>query len=439
MQAEASLDSQPVAQRSSFSRLSGPLLLAASRGLAVGLQFLLQVVVGNLAGAAALGLLQLFVSWTCMLGEGIARGLPVWAMRRTALQAASGAWSAARNELEWATGQILRLGLGIWLGGAVVLLLIGPTLPADYRVIAVAVLCGAPLFALVRLGAEALKGIGEPLRAITLENLVIPGTILFVCALCAAFGVAPNAPVLTGAGVAGTALALLALRGAAPRDVRPRWRVSAAAVDVDQDRSDIHALWLSGVLSIAFLQLPFLVLPAYASPAEIGVYAVAHKLVNIVTTLLILLAAVFGPAFARAANEASPALLAQLLRRTQLLSCLIFLPLCAVLLLAAAPLAGLFNIPADLFAQCLWILAFGQLFNAVTGLAGVMLNMSGGAVLEMRTLVCTLAVGLLATPLVGALYGVPGLVLLFSAVLAAKNIASFVVAHRFLSRMEQLS
>jgi O-antigen/teichoic acid export membrane protein len=224
-----------------------------------------------------------------------------------------------------------------------------------------------------------------------------------------------------------------------PAQLRATSNPSDSASDCLHDRSDINALWANSLLAVAFLQLPFLLMPWYASPDEIGIYAVAHKLVNIVTTLLILLSAIFGPAFAKAAADGGVQGLQRLLRRTQWLSCVIFLPLCAALLLAVEPLALVFNVPSGALWTYLAILAAGQLVNAATGLSGVLLNMAGGAALETRTLAGSLVIAMVAAPAVGAAHGVPGLAVLFSIVLAGKNLASYLAVVIFLSRKDGLA
>jgi hypothetical protein len=299
-----------------------------------------------------------------------------------------------------------------------------------------AVLVGAPLFALLRLGAEALKGLGEALRAVTIENLVIPAVLLTVCALCWLADVELTPPIVLCAGVAGIALALLCTVRAFVLHARQTSQPSPACGASGYDSANINALWANSVLSIAFLQLPFLVLPVFATVDEIGVYAVAHKLVNVVTALLILLAAVFGPLFARAAASGETRVLGALLRRTQWISCVIFLPFCAVLLSAVAPLSRLFNVPSANLEMYLFILAAGHLVNAATGLSGVLLNMSGAARLETRALIAALLLGAVAAPPVGALYGASGLAVLFSALIAVKNTVSFAAARLFLARGE---
>jgi O-antigen/teichoic acid export membrane protein len=422
--------------RRHLSRLAPSLLLAASRCAAVAVQFLLQVVVGATAGAAGLGVLQLFASWSCIAGEVLARGLPAWAMRVVAVETARPDVDGPSRPLRWAAGRILWLAAAF---GLVVLPFIAWAdrwLPGDYRQIALAVIVSAPLFALLRLGAEALKGSGKALLAVTLENLVQPGFLLLVCLACWLAGMAPGAVVLLCAGTGGIALALCAVWRALRRRLRPLRGAARGSAPQSNDTADLNALWANGVLSIAFLQLPFLLLPGYATTEDIGIYAVAHKLVNIVTTLLILQCAVFGPAFARAAATTGSRQLRRLLRRTQWLSCVISLPLFAALMLAIDPLAALFNLPARPLGFYLLVLAAGQLVNAATGLSGMLLNMSGGAALETRNLAVAIAAAMLAVPLVGPSHGAIGVAVLCSVVLAGKNLASYLAASVFLSRRD---
>lgn len=371
-----------------------------------------------------------------MAGEGLARGLPAWAMRMVAVRSGEENLAGARVQLRWAVLRILRLAavVGILVGAGLALL--GSRLETNYLPVVFAALLGAPLFALLRLGAEALKGAGGALQAVTIENLVIPAVLLTVCVLFWLGGTEVGMPTILGAGLAGIALALLFMVRAFLVQARRAVQAGPAVAHGAHATTDINALWANSVLSVTFVQLPFLVLPVFATAEEIGVYAVAHKLVNVVTTLLILLAAVFGPAFARAAAAGDARALQALLRRTQLISCVIFLPFCAALLLAGDLLARLFNVPATTLELYLFILVAGQLVNAATGLSGVLLNMAGAARLETHALLAALVITAVAAPPVGAVHGAPGLALLLSAVIAVKNSFSYLAARLFLSRGE---
>lgn len=431
---------QPRAGHAALHRLATllpALAMACSRGVAVLLQFAVQVVVGAMAGPAGLGLLQLFTSWTCILGEVLALGLPARSLRSVAI-----AWKRPDGDrgiavLGAASRLILRASAATWAAASVVLgaLWWAGLLPGSATAaVGLAVLLAAPLFALLRLGAEALKAADSPLQAITLENLAMPMVIIAVCGVCWLLGLPLGLGTLLLAGIAGFAVALFAVWRTLQTRIDLRGRPADAGI---RDRRDLLALWSNSVLTIVFMHLPFLVLPWVASPDEIGVFAVAHKLVNVITTLLILLAAVFGPAFARAADGHDAGALRALLLRTQQLSLLVFTPLVTVLLICADALTALFNLPVGALQPFLLALAAGQLVNAATGLPGVLLNMTGAAGRELRTLLLALAVALVLAPLAGSTYGAIGIAWVFSLALAVKNLASYLAARRYLAFLEK--
>jgi O-antigen/teichoic acid export membrane protein len=374
-----------------------------------------------------------------MLGEVLAQGLPARTMRFVAVKYPGGHVSSIKCELRLAARRILRAGFAL-AGFVLVLQLVRPGLLAgaelgDYALIAAAMLIAAPLFALLRLAADALKATDAALLAVTLESLTIPVVILLVCAGCW-LSVKPVLTVtLLIAGVLGFALAPLGLWVALRRQLaacrRPTRPCHSDACPPD---GDLRYLWANSVLSIAFLHLPFVVLPWYADTAEIGVYAVAHKLVNIATTLLLLLAAVFGPAFARASAAGDASKLRQLLYKTQLISAAIFAPIALGLLLAGEPLAKLFSVQPEVLRAYLVVLAAGHLINAVTGLSGVLLNMAGAAALELRTLGGAMLFGIALAPLVGPAHGALGLACLFSSTIVIKNLASYAMAAHYIKR-----
>ena len=190
-------------------------------------------------------------------------------------------------------------------------------------------------------------------------------------------------------------------------------------------------LWATSLLGVVFLHLPFVVLPFYAATAEVGVYAVANKLMGIITMLLLLLAAVFGPAFAREAAQGGGQL-KTMLRRSQLYCVVIYLPLAAALVFAHPLLARLFNIPQQELQLMLLVLGAGHLVNAATGLSGVLLNMAGATRLELAATAGALILAGVASPFVGASHGYVGLAVLFSVAIAIKNLLSFGLAQHYL-------
>ncbi len=415
-------------------------MLAASRAGAILAQFAAQLAVGTLAGASGLGVLQLFTSWTCIAGEVLGLGLPTRAMRQVSVAYAAGQAGQIEQTLRESRRRILRLWLWLLLLAVVpaVVMLRQHSAPdwTDYRWLLLAAGLAAPLFSLLRLYAESLKATGAALAAVTLESLTSPALLLLACAGCWLAGEPMASVTLVSAFALSLVITPLALRARLGQQLAKLPQASLAAGDAAANRptprGDLLYLWGTSVLSIGFLQLPFLIMPLYVDTSEIGVFAVAHKLINVVTTLLLLLAAVFGPAFARCAAQQDERALLGLLRRTQLISTAVFLPAALALLALAEPIASLFGNDFGDLRLFLAILAAGHLVNAATGLSGVMLNMAGAASRELSTLVLALAAALAGSAWLGPDYGATGLAAVFSGSIALKNLASYALATHLL-------
>ena len=282
MQADIILTPGPVARHTlaRLRRLLPGLAMAASRGAAVGMQFLVQIAVGGLAGPAGLGLLQLFMSWSCILGEVLALGLPARAMRTTAVNWDRGEAGSAWLELERSASLILKVVAFFALGLLLSLWLIDSVGHASTTsvngLILLATVFAAPLVALSRLGADALKGSDAALPAIALESLLAPLVILSVCALCWLLAYPLGKVALLLAGLAGFAVTALALWGALQGRLMKVPVTRQKAVSGLVFKGDLAALWATGVLGMAFLHLPILVLPWYAGTDAVGVYCLLY-------------------------------------------------------------------------------------------------------------------------------------------------------------------
>jgi O-antigen/teichoic acid export membrane protein len=417
-------------------KLLPALTLVAGRGSAILAQFAAQLVVGTMAGAGALGALQLFTSWTCIAGEVLGLGLPTRAMRQVSISYERQQRGKILRTLRESRRKIVRLWLTLILLAAVPAIFLARTQDTatwtEYSWLLIGAGLAAPLFSLIRLYAESLKATGAALAAVTIESLTSPLAILLVCAYCwlAGHTVVTFTLVITfGLSLVITPIALnhrlkQKVEGLAPsatgtRDAHPPQKV---------ERGDLFYLWATGVLSISFMHLPFLVMPLYVDTAQIGVFSIAHKLINVITTLLLLLAAVFGPSFARYAAQGNSQALLGLLRRTQLISTAVFLPVSLLLIALAEPLAGLFGEDFGNLQIYLAILAAGHLINAATGLSGVLMNMAGAASKELCTLIIAMVAALACSAWVGPEYGATGLAIVFSSSIALKNIASYLLA-----------
>ncbi|MFT7266108.1 MAG: O-antigen/teichoic acid export membrane protein [Halioglobus sp.] len=432
---------------SQFARTFIPMLtLVASRGGAMLAQFAAQLVIGTMAGAGALGALQLLTSWTCIAGEVLGLGLPTRAMKEVSISYAQRQREQILQTLHESRRKIFRLWLTLVLLAALPIIFLSRTQDTatwtEYSWLLISACLAAPLFSLIRLYAESLKATGAALAAITIESLSSPLALLLACAYCWLAGhlvVTFTLVVTFGLSLVITPVALSRrLRRQVAELARSANGTHDAHAPAKVERGDLFYLWGTGVLSISFMHLPFMLMPLYVDTAQIGVFAVAHKLVNVITTLLLLLAAVFGPSFARYAAQNDSHALLGLLRRTQLISTAVFLPVSLLLIALAEPLAGLLGEDFGNLQNYLAILAAGYLVNAVTGLSGVLMNMAGAASREMYALIFAMVGALAGSLWIGPEHGATGLAIVFSSCIALKNIASYLLAIDLIkSRREQ--
>ncbi len=417
-------------------------VLALSRGFAVCAQFAVQIIVGYVAGAAALGSYQLFTVWSAILGEGIGRGLPTGTMKKVSVNFAEGKLSSISNWMAWSCREIIR--------GCVPLFLLFVLFSLAARIAGLQVsdtalaFCGgvllaAPLFALSRVYAEALKAIERQVFAVAVENLMVPAFILLLCGVYVIFGLSVNEVALLMAFSAAVLSSYLIMRRALLRSLYGLLNSSKGTESCLPHSRELKYFWLIGLLNICSLQMPFLVLPLFADLAEIGVFALAFKFINVVTTILLLLSAVYSPRMARAAAIHDVSGLRSLLQQTQLISVCVFVPLTAFIYLSSGYISEYLGEDFVGVKAFYLILAVGYLFNAATGLQGVLLNMAGAAKFETIISVIVMVVSFFAALAFGHQYGVTGVAMVFTCAIALKNIASYLVALYWLNHLEVAS
>ena len=435
---ELAANSLPAEKPALTTRLLRGGILAASRGAGVAAQMGVQIAVGALAGPAGIGVLQLHMAWGTLLGEVVGAGEPTRALRDQAVHHRNGDRPSVVSALRGSAKNIVRYSaILLVLALLVSLTPLQNAFNVSFGPLLLSIVISAPLFALTRLLAESLKAMEQALWAVTLENTVMPVTILLLCGALAlgVFSVS-NALLLAGA-VGGLLLALLSLTIILAKTLatEPAEKNDEEQIQPLRRSGELVHFWLNGLLNIAFLQLPFLLMPFMMSAEQIGRYAVAHKLVNIITTLLILLAAIYGPRFSRAAAEHDFSSLRRLLAETQWVSLALFLPTILAMIVLVNPLTTLFSLEEGTLLPLLVLLGVGQLCNAATGLSGVLLNMSGAAHLEMRLLLVTTVLTVAGSIPLGLTYGVHGIAVGIAAGIATRNAASYIAARRHIKNL----
>lgn len=404
--------------------------LVITRSMAVFLQLLVQIVVTSLAGPSTLGALQLFTAWSLTLGEFLSRGQPMAAMKLTAVAIGRGEVHTVSHFLRKAALRTIQLAM-IMVVLIPVMIGIGinfnsPRIGVPLTLL-LSVLLAAPVFAMIRLLSESCKGAGASLPAIWIENTVFPVSVLIAATMAVMTNSAHTQTIIIFAGVIGFLVSMILLFIVIRKTLAQS--VSSKPTAKKQERvvtrNETRWFWIGGLMTIFYTQLPFFILPYFSTLEQTGYFSVAHKLVNVVTTILMLLAAILGPAFARASADSNTVLLRKLLFKSQVFSLGLFVPLALMLILLREQLPGIFGLETGQFERIMLILLVGQLVNAATGLPGLLLHMSGKAKMESLTLALTISLTLMAAYLQRHSMGLEGIAWLLSVSIALKNLATY--------------
>lgn len=397
------------------------------RGMGVVLQCLLQIVVARVAGPAGVSVLQIFQSWTCVSGEVAALGLPVQLMKQAAVLGQS---AKTRALLIVCIGTIVRLWFAVFVIAVVVRSMNFSWFQPAWSLVFVAA-AASLCFALQRVLVDLLKALNQVGFGIFAETSIVPMGTIVLCLIM--WFSAPSSALASinivyfAAGfllittVMCLAKCLLLLKV-------PKQMVSVGDAKNDLLQRETAYFWISSILAIGFLNLPFFILPLFASIEELGRFTIAFKLINPVTTILIMLSAFFAPGFSRASASNNKQALRKQLLRSQYVSLALYIPILLPVLIFREEILQIFGQSFAGAEFYIVVLALSQLINAATGLAGVLLNMVGKGQYEFYANIAMFTATAIGALAVGPHYGAHGVVVVYAAGFAGKNICSYLWA-----------
>ena len=390
----------------------------AIRMLGAALMFGMNAALARLAGAEAYGIFAIAMAWSLVAMTAGALGLNTAALRIVAQTEAQPetragflAWAGRRAVLGAGLAGLAVAGMGAlagWRGW----------LPAEA---AQGLMLAGPLAAalpLVEVVNGIQRGAGALIRALAPYNLAFP---LLVTGLALAFR--PGALGLVG--IAGAAAwAALALSLWLARRIPPKARPEQSA------RPAWSALaWAAlptGLSNHAGRQLDAILLAFLVSPAAVGAYWLASRLVRVASFGLQAAQMVASPDFARlhaeAGGKGDPKLQAAATRAVRA-TLAMALPMALALGLLAGPLLGLVSPAFRDAAPIVHMLLLGQVVSIACGPNAALLNMAGQAGLVARLSVVGLILqGVLLVPLAWA-YGGLGAAAAAALVTLLRNLA----------------
>jgi O-antigen/teichoic acid export membrane protein len=193
--------------------------------------------------------------------------------------------------------------------------------------------------------------------------------------------------------------------------------------------------WVSSTLGMWFLNMPLLVAPVFADLHDTGVFSAAYRLITVIVNVMMVLAGMYGPRFARNFNDRHFDALQKDLKKTAYISFAMFVPLFAVFIAVPEMILGIFGADFEAGADWLRVMAVGQLIYSGTGLVGLLMNMMHQEKLEMILMLVSACVMLFLMLLLGHFYAMMGIAIGFACGLAFKNLLSLFFVRKILKNL----
>lgn len=418
---------------SGLSRLLGrsPLRLARlllSRWLGTGAQFVLNVVLGRVLGAEGLGIFYLFQAWYRWLAQVGALGLPVNTLRVVSVLEGNGDRAGANRYLSRALGGValaaLVIGAGILpFASELAEFTLGS---AELAYVLRAAVAAGALWITLRIVAAAFKARSRPELGLVFEYSALPIGLLSLIGVGVAAGIALDARPLVFATVAVLALTVAVavvwlLRGrassgqASPRSLR----------ELFSPRT-LGPLWGVGLVNSAISNAPLLLMPQFASAAEIALFGVSARLVSLAAAIQDALISDFSPRFARHHEQGDHQALRAAFRRSRWLSILTYAPILAVFLIVPQLVLGIFGPEFREGVRFLYVVAVGQAVSSASGLVGSFLAMTHRQAALLRINGGSLVLMLLLIVWLGSQYGAIGVAWAYALTVATRNLVGLV-------------
>lgn len=405
----------------------------ALKAIGSGLSFALYVALGRLLGAANAGVY--FLALTVTTGAAVVgrAGLDYTTTRFVAAASARGDAAALQGLFRTILGIVVSgclaatvvcLGLSGWVGRRA---FTEPALVEPLRWMALSIV---PI-ALLNVLGRALQG----LKRIWEANLVMAVSAPAL-SLGAVFLLAPRWGVLgavwanTLASSAAMALGLYLWYRVTPELRSIRGKFSTARL-----LQSSVPLWWVATLQLIIDASSTVVLGAWASPADVGIFVVANRAAALTSFVLMGVNSISAPKFAALFEQGDLVTLDRIARNSTKLMALAAAPCLLACLLFPARIMGLFGPQFAAGAPVLVVLALGQYINVATGSVGFLLMMCGYETAYRNNFVACTVLSLLLNALLVPRYGVLGAAAATGTTLAVQNVIAAVLVWRNLGVM----
>jgi O-antigen/teichoic acid export membrane protein len=369
--------------RRDLLRYVGALL---ARGLEVAAKFGLYVLAARMMGGYQAGLFFLCLTWVNLASTGARLGLERATSRHVAAELAIGDGAAARRTvrtgLTWTAVASLAAALLTWLAARPMSLFMfhQPDLIEPLRIAALILPPQTVAFAL----GFILIGVGRGVAGQMVQSALPP--LLSLMALLA--GLDQAGTVLIAYAISFAVCSCLGIGFLAyewPRALSTRNNTRP------QDTAPLPTLWTTArpflvieLAQSALLSLPVLVLGVFADAVVVSAFSIANRITMMVNTILVSLALISAPGFARHHRLHEYAELRKVDRQTRLLALAVCAPIIAIMTAIPHKLLSLLGGSFADASAALIVLSLGQIVNMLLPTEDMMLAMTGHGTILRR-------------------------------------------------------
>ena len=342
-----------------------------------GLAFGLSVMLARCLGTVGLGIYAYAMTWTNLLSIPATLGIDQLIVRETAIYRARSQWKLMGGLLRWSTSIVLVTSLALTLIAAGVVW--GFHNDSNELVWAVVLaMTTLPLASLRNLRLGAMRGLNRIVLGQMPDTLFAP---LIVIALTGSiYFLLPdrlNVFWVLGSKIIATAVTFI---------IGTVWLVRSLPQPVREVKPDYSGKqWLLSALPFMFLgtaelinsRIDIIMLGTFEGAAAVGIYAAIAGIAQLTAFIHQATLGVLGPTIATLYSEGKVRQLERLIQRSILAVFAISLLLGGTIIALSKYLLLIFGSEFVIGATAMNILIGGQIFNALTGPVGLVLNMTG--------------------------------------------------------------
>ena len=400
----------------------------------MGLQFVMQIVLVLVAGAVGAGVYALYQAWMAIFSRVTGLGSTTLSLRSVSVWACREEGASVRHYQKQMTKLLVIFG-----GGFALICIVNSSFlaehflgNADMNYVVITAAIGGVFTNLLKIGAESLKGLGRINIGLLLEWAVLPAVVIITAGMLVTFNDTLQMEIVLFVHVAAILVVAFLLRL-----IVNKASYSLLNSNISQPKlglKKLSPLWGGELAVVWFMNIPLILLPQFVSVAELGIFAIALKLILIVQAVLVVLSSVYGPKFAQKFEKSNIEGVLSDVRETQIISIILYLPMFLLFMFAPEFVMGLFGDEFKSGSDLLRILAVGQLIYAACGLGDFVLNMAHQEKLYLKiNLGCTLLMLVLCWVLSSSM-GLLGCAIAVAVSIACKQVFAYAATLIFLNR-----